>query len=51
MKLSLHVGAEFSLENFSLSQLIFAVKVLFDNDGLPGFLNVYFKKDIQNLFQ
>jgi len=41
MKLSLHVGSEVSVENFSLSQLIIAVKDLFATEGLPGFLKVF----------
>jgi hypothetical protein len=41
MKLSLQVGAEISLENFSLSQLIIAIKDLFVQEGLPGFLRVF----------
>lgn len=51
MKLSLHVGAEFSLENFSLSQLVFAVKELFDNEGLPGFLSAFLKIVEQSFIQ
>ena len=41
MKLSLHVGSEISLENFSLSQLIIGVGDLFAKEGLPGFLKVF----------
>jgi hypothetical protein len=37
-KLSLHIGSEISLENFSFSQLIIAVKKLFDTEGIPGFI-------------
>ena len=39
-KLSLHIGSEISLKDFSFSQLIFAVKALFDNEGVPGFVKV-----------
>ena len=38
MKFALHLGSEISLENFSLSQLITSVKVVFDAEALPGFL-------------
>ena len=41
MKFSLHVGSEVGLANFSLSQLIVAVKDLFATEGLPGFLKVF----------
>jgi transposase-like protein len=37
-KLSLHIGADISLENFSFSQLVIAVKKMFDSDGIPGFI-------------
>ena len=43
MKLSLHVGSEVSLENFSLSQLISSINDLFVTEGLPGFLKVFLK--------
>jgi hypothetical protein len=33
-KLSLHIGSEISLKNFSFSQLIIAVKALFDAEGI-----------------
>ncbi len=46
MKFSLHVGAQYSQENFSLSQLIIAIKNLFDAEGLPGFL-VFFVKHFE----
>ncbi len=49
MKLSLHVGSEVSLENFSLSQLIIAVKDLFATEGLPGFLKVFLQVAEQRL--
>ena len=39
-KLSLHVGSEISLKDFSFSQLIIAVKTLFDTEGIPGFVKV-----------
>lgn len=47
MEFALHIGAEVSLENFSLSQLIVAIKKLFDEEGLPGFLK-FFLKTIEN---
>lgn len=33
-KLSLHIGSEISLKDFSFSQLIIAVKNLFDTEGI-----------------
>lgn len=39
-KLSLHIGSEISLKDFSFSQLIIAVKNLFDTEGIPGLLRV-----------
>ncbi len=51
MQFSLHIGAELSLENFSLSQLILAVKELFDREGLPGFLKAFLKIVEQKLIQ
>lgn len=44
MKLSLHIGAELSLENFSFSQLILMVKEVFDKEGLPGFVKVFMQQ-------
>lgn len=41
MKFALHLGSEISLENFSLSQLITSVKVVFDTEALPGFLKAF----------
>jgi len=35
-QLSLNIGSEFSLKNFSFSQLIVAVKKLMDTEGVPG---------------
>lgn len=35
---SLRIGSEISLKDFSFSQLIFAVKQLFDTEGIPGFV-------------
>lgn len=37
-KFSLHIGSEISLKDFSFSQLIIAVKLLFDTEGIPGFV-------------
>lgn len=37
-KLSLHIGSEISLNNFSFSQLIITVKRMFDAEGIPGFV-------------
>lgn len=37
-KFSLRIGSEVSLKDFSFSQLIFAVKALFDSEGIPGFV-------------
>jgi hypothetical protein len=37
-ELSLKVGAEVSLTDLSLSQLIQATKELFDREGVPGFV-------------
>ncbi len=39
-KLSLHIGSEISLKDFSFSQLIIAVKNLFDTEGIPGLVRV-----------
>lgn len=39
-KLSLHIGSEISLKDFSFSQLIVAVKNLFDTEGIPGLVKV-----------
>ena len=39
-KLSLHIGSEISLKDFSFSQLIIAVKTLFDTEGIPGLVKV-----------
>jgi len=39
-KLSLHIGSEISLKDFSFSQLILAVKCLFDTEGVPGLVKV-----------
>lgn len=39
-KLSLQISSEISLKDFSFSQLIFAVKHLFDNEGIPGLVKV-----------
>jgi len=39
-KLSLQIGSEISLKDFSFSQLIFSVKEMFTSDGIPGFLRV-----------
>lgn len=39
-KLSLHIGSEISLKDFSFSQLIIAVKNLFDTEGVPGLVKV-----------
>lgn len=39
-KLSLHVSSEISLKDFSFSQLIIAVKKLFDTEGVPGLVKV-----------
>ncbi len=39
-KLSLHIGSEISLKDFSFSQLIIAVKSLFDTEGVPGLVKV-----------
>ena len=39
-KLSLHIGSEISLKDFSFSQLIIAVKNLFDTQGVPGLVKV-----------
>lgn len=36
--LALRIGSEISLKNFSFSQLILAVKELFDTQGVPGFI-------------
>lgn len=41
MKFSLHVGAEISLENFSLSQLILMVGKLFVDEGMPGLVKAF----------
>ncbi len=39
-KLSLHIGSEVGLKNFSFSQLIIEVKRLFDVEGVPGFVKM-----------
>ena len=39
-KLSLHIGSEITLKDFSFSQLITAVKNLFDTEGIPGLVKV-----------
>ena len=39
-KLSIHIGSEISLKDFSFSQLIFEVKRLFDTEGIPGFIKM-----------
>jgi transposase-like protein len=39
-KLSLHIGSEISLKDFSFSQQIIEVKRLFDTDGIPGFIKM-----------
>lgn len=39
-KLSLHLGSEISLKDFSFSQLIVAVKKLFDTEGIPALVKV-----------
>ncbi len=39
-KLSLHLKSEISLKDFSFSQLILAVKQLFDTEGIPGLVKV-----------
>ncbi|KHD89805.1 MAG: hypothetical protein OM95_01680 [Bdellovibrio sp. ArHS] len=39
-KLSLHIGSEISLKDFSFSQLIIAVKSLFDTEGVPSLVKV-----------
>ena len=39
-KLSLHIGSEMGLKNFSFSQLIIEVKRLFDCEGIPGFVTM-----------
>lgn len=39
-RLSLHIGSEISLNKFSFSQLIIAVKRMFDAEGIPGFITV-----------
>lgn len=39
-KLSLHIGSAISLKDFSFSQLITAVKSLFDTEGTPGLVKV-----------
>ena len=35
-KISLQIGSVISLKDFSFSQLIIAVKHLFDTEGIPG---------------
>ena len=40
-KISLQVGSEVSLRDFSFSQFIIAVKVLFDTEGIPVFVKVF----------
>jgi len=39
-KLSLHIGSEISLKDFSFSQLIIETKRLFDTEGIPGFIKM-----------
>lgn len=39
-KLSLHLGSEILLKDFSFSQLIISVKKLFDTEGIPGLIKV-----------
>lgn len=39
-KLSMHISSEISLNNFSFSQLIIAVKRMFDIEGIPGFISI-----------
>ncbi len=39
-RLSLHIGSEISLKDFSFSQLIIVVKALFDTEGIPGLVKV-----------
>ena len=39
-RLSLHIGSEISLKDFSFSQLIIAIKTLFDTEGIPGLVKV-----------
>jgi hypothetical protein len=39
-KLSLHIGSEISLKDFSFSQLIIETKKLFDTEGIPGFIKM-----------
>lgn len=39
-KLSLHIGSDVGLKNFSFSQLIVKVKRLFDCEGIPGFVKM-----------
>ena len=39
-KISMLFGSEISLKDFSFSQLIIAVKSLFDTEGVPGFVKV-----------
>lgn len=41
MKFSLHIGAEISLENFSLSQLIQMIGKLFVDEGMPGLVKAF----------
>lgn len=38
--LSLNISSEIQLKDFSFSQLIIAVKNLFDTEGIPGFIKV-----------
>jgi len=40
-KLSLHLKSEISLKDFSFSQLITAVKTLFDAEGIPALVKVF----------
>lgn len=37
---SLNIGSEINLKDFSFSQLIIAVKKMFDTEGIPGFIKV-----------
>ena len=51
MIFSLNVGAQISLENFSFSQLVNMVKELFDQKGLPGFVNIFMRVIEKELIQ
>jgi len=39
-KLSLRIGSDIGLKNFSFSQLIVEMKRLFDAEGIPGFVKM-----------